>query len=155
MTTKVCNGNINSSWKNGTVLISGAGLIGLTIAHMLDKLSIPYSIYDRDENENFRGQGWGITLHWALEDFLSLLPVELHKDIYESEVLENFHLKDTGNFIFINAGTGETVVRIPPTKRLRVRREGIRKTLLKQVDVHWGCEAEDVEINQDASDLID
>ncbi|GME84901.1 unnamed protein product [Ambrosiozyma monospora] len=153
MTTEVCNGNINSSWKNGVVLISGAGLIGLTIAHMLEKLSIPYSIYDRDENENFRGQGWGITLHWALEDFLSLLPAELHKDIYESEVLENFHMKDTGNFMFINAGTGETVVRIPPTKRLRVRREGIRKTLLKDMNVHWGCEAESVEINQDASDV--
>jgi 2-polyprenyl-6-methoxyphenol hydroxylase-like FAD-dependent oxidoreductase len=126
-------------------LISGAGLVGLLIAQAFKQRHIDFIIFDRDESVHFREHaGWAITLHWALENFKSLLPPELVKEIYAAQVLPNFHEKDTGKFIYINAATGKPVVSIPPSKRLRVRREQIRRMLLSGIDVEWGCKLSDI-----------
>lgn len=45
------------------VLIIGAGLGGLTLAQTLRKQGISYEIFERDEDENGRFQGWAIALH--------------------------------------------------------------------------------------------
>lgn len=126
--------------ENKTFIISGAGLVGLLIAQALKRRNIDFIIFDRDESVYFReNAGWAITLHWALENFKSLLPPDLVSEIYDAQVLPNFHQKDTGKFMYINAATGEPVVSIPPSKRLRVRREQIRRMLLKGIDVQWDC----------------
>ncbi|KAG7924669.1 hypothetical protein KL925_005100 [Ogataea polymorpha] len=132
------------SWDQLPILISGAGIAGLLTAQALKQLGIPYIIFDRDESVSSRGQGWGITLHWALNDFLSLLPQDIQKKVYECQVLENFHLNDSGNFVYINAESAKSLVHIPPSKRLRVRREQIRKTLLEGIDVNWSCKTVEV-----------
>ncbi|CAH6720902.1 putative FAD-dependent monooxygenase Dbabp [[Candida] jaroonii] len=122
------------------VIISGAGLIGLLIAQALKARNVDYVIFDRDESVQQREQhGWAITLHWALQSFKDLLNPQLVEKIYQAQVLPNFHEKDTGNFKYINAHTTESIVSIPPSKRLRVRREQIRRILLEGIDVDWGC----------------
>lgn len=45
------------------VLIIGAGPGGLTVAQCLRKQGISFEIFDRDENEDARFQGWAIGLH--------------------------------------------------------------------------------------------
>lgn len=45
------------------VLIVGAGLGGLGLAQSLRKQGISFEIFERDENENSRFQGWAIGLH--------------------------------------------------------------------------------------------
>lgn len=45
------------------VLIVGAGLGGLALAQGLRKQGISFDIFERDENENSRFQGWAIGLH--------------------------------------------------------------------------------------------
>ena len=45
------------------VLIAGAGLGGLSLAQCLRKQGISFEIFERDENENARFQGWAIGLH--------------------------------------------------------------------------------------------
>lgn len=128
------------------VIISGAGIVGLLIAQNLKIRGIDYVILDRDTNENARGQGWGITLHWALQTFLDLLPSDdLREKVFKAQVFPDFDKKDTGTFKYINAANGETVVSIPPARRLRVRREEIRRILLTGLDVNWDCQTVKVE----------
>lgn len=45
------------------VLIVGAGLGGLAVAQGLRNKGISYEIFDRDESEDSRFQGWAIFMH--------------------------------------------------------------------------------------------
>lgn len=131
-------------------LISGAGLVGLLVAQALKLRGLKYVVFDRDVSVQYReNAGWAITLHWALETFKSLLPPELVSEIYAAQVLPGFNEKDTGNFKYINASTGESIVSIPPSKRLRVRREQIRRMLLTGIDVQWNCKLSDISFDND------
>ena len=47
-----------------SVLIIGAGIIGLSLAQAFRKHGIPYEIFERDPTPEYRGSGWGITIHW-------------------------------------------------------------------------------------------
>lgn len=126
-------------------LISGAGIVGLLTAQALKARGIDFVIFDRDSDVLSReGAGWAITLHWALDSFLGLLPEDIVRDIYQAQVRKDFHARDTGNFKYINAATAESILTIPPSKRLRVRREQVRRALLKGLDVQWGCRLSDV-----------
>lgn len=121
-------------------LISGAGIVGLLTAQALKARNIDFEIFERDANAEFReASGWAITIHWAMETLLDLIPEELQKEIFDAQVRRDFHGDDTGNFKYIDASNGETIVSIPPSHRLRVRREQIRRTLLKGIDVQWDC----------------
>jgi len=42
---------------------------------------------------------------------------------------------DRGNFLFLNAETGEVQHRIPPSQRLRLKREGFRRLLMEDLAV--------------------
>ena len=45
------------------VIIIGAGLGGLTLAQTFRKQGISYEIFERDEDQNGRFQGWAIAMH--------------------------------------------------------------------------------------------
>lgn len=63
------------------VLISGAGLSGLLLAHSLRSSSIPCKIYERDSAESSRSQGYRIRLSSQGLDALSaVLDQELHTE---------------------------------------------------------------------------
>lgn len=134
------------------VLISGAGIVGLLTAQALKKRGIEYVIFDRDVDVNFReGAGWAITLYWALDTFMSLLPPEIAEDVYDAQVRQDFHRHDTGKFKVIDASNGESILSIPPSNsRLRVRREQIRRILLKGIDVQWNCKLTEISETSDS-----
>ncbi|KAJ5768749.1 hypothetical protein N7520_003308 [Penicillium odoratum] len=122
------------------VLIVGAGIVGLTLGQALKQKNIPFEIYERDETPDARGQGWAITLHWALEHMFKMLPAETLARIEDVQVDPEVARKDNGNFLFINLATGEPKYKIPPSRRWRVNREKMRKALLQGIEehVHWG-----------------
>ncbi|KAJ5533719.1 hypothetical protein N7494_010271 [Penicillium frequentans] len=122
------------------VLIVGAGIVGLTLGQALKQKNIPFEIYERDETPDARGQGWAITLHWALEHMFKMLPAETLARIQDVQVDQDVAQNDNGNFLFINLETGESKFRIPPSRRWRVNREKMRKALLQGIEehVHWG-----------------
>lgn len=127
------------------VIISGAGLIGLLTAQALKARGIEFVVFDRDESVDARAHsGWAITIHWAMNMFKDLIPAHLVERVYGAQVRKEFHTRDSGNFMYIDAGSGEAVVRIPPLARLRVRREEIRSILMDGIDVQWGCKMVDV-----------
>lgn len=61
------------------VLIVGAGVGGLSLAQTLRKKGISYEVFERDEDENARFQGWAIGLHTyeTILHFQSMMLLEL------------------------------------------------------------------------------
>lgn len=82
-----------------------------------------------------RGQGWGITIHWALPSLESCLPDELREKLLEVQVDPEQGKVDKGNFLFLNMKTGEIDYKIPPNKRLRLNRESFRRLLVEDLPV--------------------
>ncbi|KAJ5937076.1 hypothetical protein N7466_003526 [Penicillium verhagenii] len=140
------------------VLIVGAGIVGLTLGQALKQKNIPFEIYERDETPDARGQGWAITLHWALEHMFKMLPAETLARIQDVQVDPDVARHDNGNFLFVNLETGEPKYRIPPSRRWRVNREKMRRALLQGIEeqVHWGQRAVGLKVpqNEDHVQLI-
>lgn len=103
------------------------------------KAGIPFHVYERDETISSRGQGWGITIHWALPFLKELLSDKAFHGIDIAQVDPEVGRNDTGNFLFLNLETLEVKYKIPPAERRRLDREKLRKHLLAEVieHVHW------------------
>ncbi|PHH59577.1 hypothetical protein CDD81_2842 [Ophiocordyceps australis] len=133
------------------VVIIGAGVVGLTLAHGLAKAGIRFGVYERDRHIDARGQGWAITLHWALPLLERLLDGETLAAVEATQVDAAMGEADRGNFLFLNLATLEPKFRIPTNKRRRVNRERLRKALLARVapQVHWAKQLVGVEARPD------
>ncbi|KAH6663984.1 hypothetical protein F5X68DRAFT_161232 [Plectosphaerella plurivora] len=122
------------------VLIIGAGIVGLTLAHGLLKAGIPFIIFERDAHISARGQGWAITLHWVLPFLREVLSAETLAGIEAVQVDPEAGRRGLGKFVFLNLETLEPKFLIPPGDRRRVNREKLRNVLLAGVAGHvrWG-----------------
>jgi protoporphyrinogen oxidase len=73
---------ISKNLKNSSpLLIIGAGIVGLTLAQGCREAKIPFEIYEQDATE--RSQGWGLSLHWCLDDLERVIGPELSARIAE------------------------------------------------------------------------
>ncbi|KAL2869476.1 FAD-dependent oxidoreductase [Aspergillus lucknowensis] len=131
---------------NDPVLIVGAGITGLILAHALKQKNIPFIIYERDPTPSSRHQGWALTLHWALQYLPSLLSRETLAQIEtETQVDPEIAKNDSGNFLFLNLATGDVKWRIPPNKRWRVNRERFRGVLIRELGRDAGAGGTDTD----------
>ncbi|KAG8528465.1 uncharacterized protein KY384_007383 [Bacidia gigantensis] len=136
MATVLSNGT--SSAVKPHVLIIGAGITGLVLAQSLKKNDIPFTIFERDPSVSFRGRGWGLTIHWSLDTFISLLPQHLVDRLHSVYVDPDASAKgENGNFLFFDLQNGEARWKVPPANRIRVSRERLRALLLDGLDVQW------------------
>ncbi len=118
------------------ILIVGAGITGLVLGQALKKHGIPFAIFERDHNVAARGRGWGLTIHWGLQTFLSLLPQHLVDRLPEAFVDPEAHKRgENGNFLFFDLQSGEARWKVPPSERMRMSRERLRALLLDGLDV--------------------
>ena len=118
------------------VLIIGAGITGLVLGQALKKHGIAFSIFERDPSISARQGGWGLTIHWALETLISLLPQHVVKRLPEAYVdLEASEKGINGNFLFFDLRSGEAKWKVPPNKRIRVSRQRLRAILSDGLDV--------------------
>lgn len=118
------------------VLIIGAGITGLVLGQALKKHGIPFTIYERDHDVAARGRGWGLTIHWSLRTFLSLLPQHLIDRLPETYVDPQASARgENGNFLFFDLQSGEALWKVPPSERMRLSRERLRALLLDGLDV--------------------
>lgn len=118
------------------ILIIGAGITGLVLAQALKKNGINFTVFERDPHVSARGRGWGLTIHWSLDTFISLLPQSIVDKLPETYVdPEASQRGENGNFLFFDLRTGDTRWKVPPSKRIRVSRERLRALLLEGLDV--------------------
>lgn len=92
-------------------------------------------MFERDVSATSRGQGWGITIHWALPSLDICLPTHIREKLPDIQVDPEQGKVDQGNFLFINLQTGVVESKVPPNKRLRIKREGLRKLLSEDIPV--------------------
>ncbi len=124
------------SFQQPHVLIIGAGITGLVLGQALKEHDIPFTIFERDPDVSARGRGWGLTIHWALQTFLSLLPQHLVDRLVEVYVNpEASKSGENSNFSFFDLHSGEARWKVPSTNRVRVSRERLRALLLDGLDV--------------------
>jgi len=118
------------------ILIIGAGITGLVFGQALKKHGIPFAIFERDHDVAARGRGWGLTIHWGLQTFLSLLPQHLI-DRLPGVFVDPGATKrgEKGNFLFFDLQSGRARYKVPPSERMRVSRERLRALLLDGLDV--------------------
>lgn len=122
--------------KQSHILIIGAGITGLTLGQALRKQGISFTIFERDPTVQHRGRGWGLTIQWALQTFLSLLPQHLVDRLPEVYVdPEASKRGENGNSIFFDLQSGEARWKVPPSQRIRVSRERLRALLLDGLDI--------------------
>ena len=114
------------------VVIIGTGITGLILGQALKKHGISFSIFERDSSALAREGGWGLTIHWALDTLISLLPDHIVEKLPEAYVNpEAVRKGENGNFLFFDLRSGEARWKVPPNKRIRVSRERLRALLLE------------------------
>ncbi|KAL8708411.1 MAG: hypothetical protein Q9220_006701 [cf. Caloplaca sp. 1 TL-2023] len=120
------------------VLIIGAGITGLVLAQALKKHGVAFTVFERDADVLARGRGWGLTIHWSLDTFISLLPDHIVDQLPQVYVdPEASKRGENGHFLFFDLRSGETRWKVPPNKRIRVSRERLRALLLEGLNVQW------------------
>lgn len=118
------------------VLIIGGGITGLLLAQALKKSDVQFTVFERDPTLSHRGRGWGLTIHWALDSFVSLLPQHLIDRLPETYVNPQASINgENGNFLFFDVRSGEKRWTVPPSKRMRVSRERLRALLADGLEI--------------------
>ncbi|PYH71815.1 FAD-dependent oxidoreductase [Aspergillus vadensis CBS 113365] len=132
------------------VLIVGAGISGLLLAQHLQKIGVPYKIFERDAAIDARSGGWGLTLHWALPALRELLPDDLVQRLPEAYVNKAAAARgDTGRFSFFDLKTGSALYSVPAAERIRVSRVRLRQLVATGLDVQWNKTLQNIESSAD------
>ncbi|KAL3441025.1 hypothetical protein BJX65DRAFT_15608 [Aspergillus insuetus] len=121
-----------------SIIIIGAGLVGLTMAQGLRKAGFPFEIYDRDSSLDERPAGWGITMHWALPALASCLPEDVFARIPSIQVNPRDGGKENDHYKFLNLETGTDAFAIPSSVHYRLNRKKFRQLLSTDIPVKWG-----------------
>ncbi|KAH8691651.1 putative monooxygenase [Talaromyces proteolyticus] len=126
------------------VIVVGAGLAGLAIAHGLKKNNIPYVIVDRETAP--RDRNWAITLGWALPLLQKLLPDNLYDSIQQCQPDPNLDAKLAGQtgLLVRDGATGEakTVSRFPSIRRLNIQKT--KRHFSEGLDIRYGKRLVDI-----------
>ncbi|KAI2606689.1 FAD/NAD(P)-binding domain-containing protein [Hypoxylon sp. NC1633] len=125
------------------VLIVGAGLGGLTLAQVLRKHGIPFEIFERDEHEVARAQGWSLTMHSVVDELFKAFPDDMPSFRDTVHHLNPLNLETQVVFYFHNDRLGTESS--PSTPTLRANRLLLRKWLATNINVQYGRVADKIE----------
>lgn len=120
------------------VLIVGAGLGGLTLAQTLRKQGISYEIFERDEDEHGRFQGWAIALHTIIDEFLAALPSDMPDLKQATDHLAPLELRHQFAYYYGGRDGCFGLEDSPETPFIRAERSRLRNWLLTNLTVNWG-----------------
>jgi 2-polyprenyl-6-methoxyphenol hydroxylase-like FAD-dependent oxidoreductase len=129
------------------VLILGGGIGGLTLAQAPRKKGIPFSIFERDSEQNSRSQGWSIGLHTILDDLKASIP----DDMPSLETVFHLHpLKFPSQLAVYQAqdpSRRHGVTDNGSGKLLRANRRRLREFLSTGIQVEFGKQAAGIKEN--------
>ncbi|CAF1239052.1 unnamed protein product [Rotaria sordida] len=124
----------SSSDEKKTILIIGAGLGGLALAQLLQQelsSSIKVIVFERDADEDFRDQGYFITINQMGNDVLKRISSVDDVFSHPSTMSYSQHqlkLVDKSMNIMLEQTSGEIKI---------IERGILRRNLLKNIDVQW------------------
>ncbi|CAF1175525.1 unnamed protein product [Rotaria sordida] len=124
----------SSSDEKKTILIIGAGLGGLALAQLLQQelsSSIKVIVFERDADEDFRDQGYFITINQMGNDVLKRISSVDDVFSHPSTMSYSQHqlkLVDKSMNIMLEQTSGEIKI---------IERGILRRSLLKNIDVQW------------------
>jgi hypothetical protein len=82
------------------------------LLHALSLHSIHF-LFEWDPQPDHRGAGWGLTIHWALQIFYSLVPESVISRLHESYVnAEVMRADEKGHFLFFDVRSGDALLEI-------------------------------------------
>ncbi|KAI0378040.1 FAD/NAD(P)-binding domain-containing protein [Hypomontagnella monticulosa] len=125
------------------VLIVGAGLGGLTLAQIFRKNGVSFEIFERDEHEVVRAQGWSLTMHSVLDELFKAFPDDMPNFRDSVHHLNPLDLESQVIFYFHNDRLGTEGS--PSTPTMRANRLRLRKWLATNIDVQYGRVASKIE----------
>ncbi|MEU1732393.1 NAD(P)/FAD-dependent oxidoreductase [Streptosporangium sp. NPDC020145] len=119
------------------VLIIGAGVGGLCLAHGLRRAGIEVSVFDRDASADFRGQGWRLTVKETGSRALrACLPPHLFDRCVETSLEPATRLVVADHRL--NPRFANPVPPYPRDQVFGVNRLTLREILLNDLDVRFG-----------------
>lgn len=120
------------------VIIIGAGLSGLAIAHGLKKNNISFAVFEKEITP--RDRNWGVTISWAIPFLEKCLPPELFARLQECQPDPGLNNKAEGKetVLIRDGATGKTLVEpsFPGTRRLQIKKT--RRIWGEGMDVRYG-----------------
>lgn len=139
------------------VAIIGAGIGGVALAVACMHRSIPFTLYERDNNFDTRSQGYGLTLQQATKAIEALGISSLEKGIISTRhVVHTTEGKIVGEWgmrkwLQSNEKTS------PRRTNMHIARQSLRLAILEQLDeryeVQWGHQLIDIKENEDGINL--
>ncbi|KAK3303609.1 uncharacterized protein B0T15DRAFT_540753 [Chaetomium strumarium] len=151
----------STSTNNKPVLIAGAGLASLLLAHSLRRSGIPFKIFERDASFVFRAQGYRLRLSSeGLDAIESVLGAETFQRFWEK-------CGKTGGsgFVSLNAVTGEAIEKGEGLQNALASRGGrvvgisrgdMRKIFADgcEEDIEWAREVTGYELTDDGVRVV-
>jgi 2-polyprenyl-6-methoxyphenol hydroxylase-like FAD-dependent oxidoreductase len=125
------------------VLIIGAGLTGLILAHGLDKHGIKYDIFDDSEAAgSYRFREWTMGIHWSYETLVNLLPEQVSSRLVSEAAVDkslNYSSAPANGFAIYDGKTGSVLQEVASEGTLlRVSRRKLRTLLGNGINVKVG-----------------
>ena len=121
------------------ILIIGAGVCGLAIAHGLQQANIPFTVFESEEESTFRPREWTMALHWSLPMLEKLLPQHLADRLPIDSVPDPSlnYSEYPNNVTSVYDGPSGKLIReiVSDGKFLRVSRRKLRSLCREEVDV--------------------
>ena len=139
------------------VLIIGAGISGLLVAHGLQKAGIQYTIFETEEYGRFRSREWTMGIHWGLPLLESLLPSHLASRIATDGSVDSSlnYGEPPGNGACIYDGISGNFLKdlTLPGRMVRVSRRKLRALCNEGLNVRYGHTLQGVSCN-DADNTV-
>ncbi|KAE9368194.1 monooxygenase [Stipitochalara longipes BDJ] len=121
------------------VLIIGAGVTGLLIAHGLKQAGIRFSIFESEPSAlHYRPREWSMGIHWSLPQLEALLPPDLRVRLKEAQNDPFLDAPDKDGIPIYNGLDGTVLKAIPVPRTIRVSRRKLRAFCSQGIDVKYG-----------------
>ena len=124
------------------MLIIGAGLTGLLVAHGLNKAGISYDLFETEDAGSTRPREWTMGVHWGVPLMEDLIPAELTARLIAEACVDptlDYVTPPTNGSRIYDGVTGQLLKEMTvPERLLRVSRRKLRRLLSEGLAIKVG-----------------
>lgn len=132
------------------VLIIGAGVTGLLIAHGLKQAGINFSIFESEPSaSHYRPREWSMGIHWSLPQLEALLPPDLRIRLKETQNDPFLDAEEQDEMRIYNGLDGTILKALPIPRTIRVSRRKLRSFCSQGIDVKYGHDLASISYEKD------